>query len=474
MTKKKIKETEDKVLEKLLGGEDALIQYHKLVEDLWEQAFKGKIDINTLRAKQEFEDKVLEAISNPTHDTTTEIKPDQFGDFSPIEIKSTVTEDGIQIDTKVIEEEDISKIYVWENPPLCDEEDPNSDKLKERACEEISKRFDKNVNKIFEDGKKRLEENRKLRVSGTEEKLKPTYEEFKADWERRKTETDELERNAAEEEEASSLDDWEQLDAWEKWEQEETVSDIAEAAFERIRNNEIKVVIEELKKGNLPNFEEAMSAAMEDKSERTKEENEKCLKKIEEELAEDFKKIKEERIHLEKQKEEIGRGARERLAEIKEFGIGLKAKAEEVKKEAMRLKMEARSQGIKDIDEMAIEKPEFPKFKDYWEASLKGSEEHTHMMKEGKRLTRLVYRDKVKLNADKMFRNIVAAISLHTLTFVFWVCTRFFELGQTGEVIIYLLMAAYTFFYVLVSVKAYESIKIQRKIEEVDRKYEGY
>jgi hypothetical protein len=415
MTKKKIKETEDKVLEKLLGGEDALAQYHKLVEDLWDQAFKGKININTLRAKQEFEDKVLEAISNPTQDTITEIKPNQAGDFSPVEIKSTVTEDGIQIDTKVIEEEEeTSNLEAWEHVPTYAEEHPHADKLKEKACEDISKRFDENVNKIFENGKKRLDEYRKSKAE--KEEGKKAFEKMG-------------ERYG------------------------DTVSSIAEAALERIRNNEIKVVTEELKKGNLPNFEEAMYSAMEDTSERTKEENKKRLEEIKGVLAEDFKKIKEERIFADA-KLRGGKVDDKRIPTHEEF-----IKAWEERKAA---------------GEKAIEKPEFPKFKDWRDAGIEGSEEHTSLMKEGKRLARLVYRDKQKLNEGKMLKYIITAVSVHCLAFCFWVGTLFFDIGQAREVIIYLLMAVYTFFYVMLSVKAYESIKIQRKQEEVDRKYEGY
>jgi len=426
MTKKKIKETEDKVLEKLLGGEDALAQYHKLVEDLWDQAFKGKININTLRAKQEFEDKVLEAISNPTHDTTTEIKPDQIGDFSPIEIKSTVTEDGIKIDTKVLEEEasslddweqldaweqeeDDSKLEAWAHVPSYAEDHPDSDKFKEKACEDMSKRFDKKVNKIFEDGKKRLEENRKLKVSGTEEKLKPTYEEFKADWERRKAVTEELEKKAAGEEVKDYSKEWEEY-------------------YKRDKAKNIY-------KPSFPEYTD-ISALNREEIER--------------------KAAEEEREKW----EEIRKGAMERTAEVEAFV-----------KEAMRSKAAARSEWTEEQEKQSIEKP---KFKDWRNASVPGSEEHTALMKEGKRLTRLVYRDKQKLNESKMLKYIITAVSVHCLAFCFWVGTLFFDIGQAREVIIYLLMAVYTLFYVLLSVKAYESIKIQRKLEEVDRKYEGY
>jgi hypothetical protein len=551
MTKKKAM-TADKELEQLLLSEDSLAQYHKMVEDLWNQAFKGEYDSKKYKAKQEFEDKILEAFSNATVDSIIEVKPDKEGDFLTVKIKSTVTEDGIEIDTKVIEEEDKSNIDNWEqldaweqweqeeskedkgkyfadfihkhiiqmskdgskiseinhwlseylnidnsitgneegrdlekhkryhefiiesavnkilggekvdkvldwikeresisseeklsfmdkleHVPSYAEENPQSDKLKEKACEDISKRFDKNVNKIFEDGKKRLEEYRKLRVSS-----KPTYEEFKTEREIRKAVTDELESKTAGEEVRDCSKEWEEYYKRDKAKNIYKPSFPEYTDISALNHEEIerKAAEEEVK--------EAMRSKAAARSEWTEEQ--------------------------EKQREEIRKGARERLAEVKEFAIGLKAKAEELKKEAMRLKMDARSQGIKDVEEMAIEKPEFPKFKDWKDAAIEGTEAHTHMMKEGKRLTRLVYKDRIKQNSGKIFRRLVMGVTLHFMALCYLIYDYFVGLGTVGEIVFQVMTYSSFAFYFMLALASYSGLEIQRKLEEVDRKYEGY
>jgi hypothetical protein len=519
MTKKKTM-TADKELEQLLLSEDSLAQYHKMVEDLWNQAFKGKIDANTLRAKQEFEDKVLEVLSNATQDSITEVKPNQAGDFSPIEIKSTVTEEGIHIDTKVIEEEEESKEeqgnslyadYIHENLIQMSKDGAKIEDLNQWIKETL------NIDEMFTGGEEgsHLEKHKRYKEFILDSAINKILEGEKVDkvlkWLRER-------ESISSEEKLSYVDKLEHVPSYaeEHPHSGKTPSDdMGKGVGEHFRSLFVESIKNDEKQrqtdtgGHVP-LNEDVSKRFDKNVNKIFEEGKKRLEEYRKLQADAKLKENEERIWKknkaetdELERKAAGEEVKDYSKEWEEYYKRDKAKNihkpyfpeytdvaalshEEIEKAELKDRSDAegdeiRVQGKKKaekvkkiLDGMAIEKPEFPKFKDWRNAAVEGSEEYTALMKDGKRLTMIVYKDRLKQNSGKIFRRLVMGVTLHFMALCYLIYDYFVGLGSVGEIVFQVMTYSSFAFYFMLALASYRGLEIQRKLEEVDRKYEGY